>query len=128
MNSTEYIKHVKRTESPSFDMIEPRLLHGIIGVSTEAGELLDIIKKSLFYGRTVDVAHVKEEVGDSLWYLGVICDVLGCTFEELMDENVAKLRHRYPEQFKDVVERDYAGEREAAEGLKEHYSPSPENS
>jgi len=34
------------------------------------------------------------------------------------------LRKRYPEQFEDVVERDYAAEREAAEGVKKYYNTS----
>jgi len=44
------------------------LLHGAIGISGEAGELLDAVKKHVFYGKPLDVNNVKEEISDVLWY------------------------------------------------------------
>lgn len=42
--------------------------HAVIGFVTELGELLDICKKFLFYGKPYDVPHIVEELGDGLWY------------------------------------------------------------
>ena len=114
MRSEDYIKLVKRTESPTFGDVNQRLMHGVIGCVTEAGEMMDAMKKSLFYGRTLDKDNLKEEIGDVFWYLGILCDELGVTFEEIQSMNIKKLRKRYPEQFLDVVVRDYEGEMEAA--------------
>jgi len=118
MNSIEYMKNVRRSESPNFDMINKRILHASIGVCTEAGELADIIKKSLFYKRQIDRWNLIEEIGDLFWYLGLICDELDITFEEIMDMNIKKLKERYPNQFsiKDERNRNYEKEKEAAEG------------
>ena len=114
MTSEDYIKLVKRTESPTFGDVNQRIMHGVIGCVTEAGEMMDAMKKCLFYGRTLDKDNLKEEIGDVFWYLGILCDELGVTFEEIQSMNIRKLRKRYPEQFKDVVIRDYEGEMEAA--------------
>jgi NTP pyrophosphatase (non-canonical NTP hydrolase) len=116
MTPTEYIRNVKRTESWDFKMINTRLLHGVLGCGTESGELLDAVKKAIFYnGRTLDLKNVKEEVGDLLWYIAIICDVCGWTMEEVMEQNITKLRIRYPEQFTTEAEkaRDYIKEAQA---------------
>ena len=68
MNFEEYIVNVKRSESPSFQNVNPRILHGAIGCVTESGELLDSVKKSLFYNRKLDMVNVEEEIGDMLWH------------------------------------------------------------
>jgi len=120
MNSIEYMKNVKRSESPNFKMISKRLIHGAIGICTEAGELTDVLKKALFYNRTldyIDLWKLEEEIGDIFWYLGLMCDELGVTFEEVMDKNIKKLKERYPNQFteEDEQNRDYQREKEAAE-------------
>jgi len=127
MNSTEYMKNVKRSESSNFQNINRCILHGAIGVCTEAGELMDVIKKTLFYNRLLDIKNLKEEIGDIFWYLGLICNEIGITFEELMDMNIRKLKVRYPNQFKEKDEqtRNYQKEREAAEkGMEENYDDS----
>jgi hypothetical protein len=41
------------------------LLHGGMGVATEAGELLDVIKKHHAYGKEIDLVNLREEIGMS---------------------------------------------------------------
>lgn len=93
------------------------ILHGGIGICTEAGELLDAMKKCLFYGKDLDLVNLKEELGDLLWYVAVIMRQVGFTFEEVFDVNIAKLRARYPEKFTeyDALNRDLEKEREVLE-------------
>lgn len=80
------------------------LIHAVFGVAGEAGELCDPVKKSMFYGKPLDVENIKEEAGDLLWYIaGPLCRALGCTLEELAAANVAKLRKRYPEKYSDAA-------------------------
>mgnify|MGYP003386270576 CR=1 FL=1 len=76
-----------------------RLLHGAIGMCTEAGELQDNIKKALVYGKPLDVLNILEEVGDVFWYCAVALSSHGFTFQQAMDANIAKLRKRYPKGF-----------------------------
>ncbi len=99
MNSTDYLEASARTENDAGVEIDRNLLHGIIGLSGEVGELMDNIKRTMFYGLRPDQNNIREECGDILWYLAQICRSQGFTFEELMDENIAKLKARYPNKF-----------------------------
>ena len=87
MTPEQYIKNVLRSESPSFDIIDTRILHGVIGCCTEAGELLEAVRQSMFYEGYLDKVNLKEEVGDMLWYIGVILDACHLKFEVLTDKN-----------------------------------------
>lgn len=76
-----------------------RLIHAVLGISGEAGELTDAIKKSVMYGKELNIIHVKEEAGDILWYMSVLLDTIGSSFEEVMQMNHDKLEKRYPSKF-----------------------------
>ncbi len=93
------------------------MLHGTIGVMTEAGELLDCVKKHLYYGKPLDDTNAKEEIGDILWYLAQICNAKSWSMEEIMQANIDKLRARYPEKFTEdnAINRDLDAERQALE-------------
>ena len=97
--------------------VSPELLHGAIGLATEAGELLDAIKRALYYGGTLDKPNLVEELGDLEWYMAVIRDALGVDQEEVQRINIAKLRSRYPEKFttEEAYNRDLDREREIVE-------------
>lgn len=62
-----YVAECERTNTKQHDAIR----HGAIGMLTEAGEILDIFKKKMFYDKPVDVVHLKEEIGDFFWYLAI---------------------------------------------------------
>ena len=123
MNTHDFINASIRTEAPqdetkvAAEMM--RQLHAAIGISTEAGELLDAFKKSLFYKRPLDKVNVLEEVGDLLWYIALLLDSMGHSFEDAFELVIKKLKTRYPEKF-DVMmsdDRDLNAERELMEGL-----------
>jgi NTP pyrophosphatase (non-canonical NTP hydrolase) len=97
----DFEKLCRRTLS-SDEMVE---LHCAVGVSTEAGELLDAYKKHVFYGRELDARNVREEIGDMLWYLGVMCDEVGYSIDKAQEDVIVKLSKRYPDGFKDVIDR-----------------------
>ncbi len=94
-----------------------RLLHGAMGVCTEAGELQDALKRHFFYGKGLDPINVKEEIGDCLWYMNLICSELGFTLEDAMIANVAKLEKRYEKGFTEqaALNRDIGAERSQLE-------------
>ena len=71
------------------------LLHMGVGVSGEAGELLDAIKKHTIYGKPLDVENVIEELGDLEFYMERIRQVTGITREQTIEANIAKLGKRY---------------------------------
>lgn len=125
MRSSEYQKLAPVTENKDFKNIRKRikteqvirLLHAGIGLATEAGELLDALKKHIFYGKPLDVVNIKEEVGDLFWYLAVGCDEIDGDFEDIMETNIAKLKARYGEKFSEhrATNRDLNTEREILE-------------
>jgi NTP pyrophosphatase (non-canonical NTP hydrolase) len=107
IDSRNYVKYATNTEAPVTEaMIERvskpetiRLLHAAIGLATESGELLDMLKKHIFYGKPLDLVNAKEEIGDSMWYTALVIDVLQTTMDEVMTVNIEKLAARYPEKF-----------------------------
>jgi len=66
-----------------------------LGVGGEAGEVQEIIKKGHRPGKEVDVPHLKEEIGDVLWYLATLADHYGLSLDEIAVENIEKLQKRY---------------------------------
>lgn len=88
---------------------DPRVAHAVIGIATEAGELLDSVRHG-----SIDKVNVIEECGDVLWYMAVLMDAVGSSFEDVMGVNIEKLRKRFPEKFEEAtaINRDHASERE----------------
>ncbi len=77
-----------------------RLLHAVIGMSGEVGELTDAVKKYAFYNKKdLDFGNVLEECGDILWYMHLALKQCGLTFKMAMEHNIAKLTKRYPKGF-----------------------------
>ncbi len=107
MNPSEYIAAARRTCNHDFPAIAGRaalpdtiqLMHAAIGLATESGEVLDAMKKHLFYGKPIDRTNLVEEAGDVLWYLALMLDTMGVSFEQAMAVNIAKLQKRFPEKF-----------------------------
>ena len=71
-----------------------------IGLSAEAGEVADIIKKHLFHGKPLDLSSLEAELGDVLWYLDRTLALIGVSLEHCMWSNDLKLEERYPNGFK----------------------------
>lgn len=76
-----------------------RLQNGLMGLNGEAGEAIDILKKALFQGHSLDMAHLAKELGDVAWYLAVSAEAIGYSLEEILELNIDKLMARYPEGF-----------------------------
>ena len=75
------------------------LLTGAIGLSSEGGEFAEIIKKCIFQGKPLDQDtrfHLKRELGDILWYWINSVRALGLDPNTVIEENVNKLKSRYP--------------------------------
>ncbi|HET8688585.1 MAG TPA: nucleoside triphosphate pyrophosphohydrolase family protein [Methanosarcina sp.] len=66
-------------------------LHMAVGISGEAGELLDAVKKYVIYNKPIDRVNVVEELGDLEFYMEGIRQGLGITREETIEANIYKL-------------------------------------
>ncbi len=77
-----------------------RLLTAAVGMSAEAGEFTEVVKKIIFQGKPVNeenLFHLKRELGDILWYVSQACIGLDISIEEVVQMNFEKLNARYPE-------------------------------
>lgn len=95
------------------DRVDPDLVHAIIGIATEAGELLEALALSLFDDEEFDVVNLKEEVGDVMWYIAIAAVRGNFTLKDSQVINILKLEKRYGEKFsvERALLRDLAAER-----------------
>ncbi len=122
IDTNKYIEFVRQTTSPassdfaqllsrlteletSADADTPRLLTAAFGLSAEAGEFTEVVKKIFLQGKPYNeenVFHMKRELGDLCWYLAQACMALDTNFREIREMNYEKLSARYPEGAFDV--------------------------
>ncbi|OLS02409.1 nucleoside triphosphate pyrophosphohydrolase family protein [Tissierella creatinophila] len=98
MNLKEYQEKSKRTLNNNLTKYEQvdNMVYGILG---ESGEVVDILKKSRFQGHVLDKDKLKEEIGDVMFYIANLCNLLDLDLEEIIQQNYNKLLKRYPEGF-----------------------------
>lgn len=97
MRFDEYQEAAYRTDGTSG--VKERLTNAALGLSGEAGEVADQIKKALFHGHALDEEELAYELGDILWYVAQAANALGYGLDEIARMNIEKLRRRYPEGF-----------------------------
>ena len=76
-----------------------RLLTGAVGINSEGGEIMEIVKKLIFQGKPWNdetVYHLKRELGDVMWYVMQCLLALDTSVDEIVGMNVEKLKARYP--------------------------------
>ncbi len=107
MNVEDYPKWVQKVSYDPFaghkDVLE--LMYIQMGISGEAGELTEVIKKMVRKSGLNALAHdgpegctrLQEELGDVMWYVARMCSFLDISIEELINSNVAKLIERHGE-------------------------------
>jgi len=122
ITSEDYVELAVRTDTPITEELVSRLtrpgtirlLHAGMGMCTEAGEFLDMLKKHIFYGKRLDYPNAVEELGDEEWYIALAIDEIRTTMKEVLTINIEKLKRRYPEKFSeaDAINRNVEAERE----------------
>ena len=81
------------------DINVPLLLTAALGLAAETGEFCEIPKKIFFQGKPLteeNVFHMKRELGDIMWYWVNACRALNLDPNDVIEENVNKLKARYP--------------------------------
>lgn len=96
------------------------IIHAIIGIFTEATELLEAMRDAVDAGKPIDGVNAKEETGDLFWYVAILARECGFTFDDAQRVNIAKLRARFPDRFTeyDANNRNLGAERAILEGPK----------
>jgi NTP pyrophosphatase (non-canonical NTP hydrolase) len=98
MTYTDFVRALAKPGTDIVSEITPldaHRLHMSVGISGEAGELLDAVKKAVIYRKPLDIANVKEEAGDIIFYITGILDSIGSNLDEVIAENMEKLSKRY---------------------------------
>lgn len=98
MTGTEYQELAMRTASIPEDKKEKRLFHAVFGLTSEAGEVAGILQKS-YQGHAINLEHMEKELGDCLWMIAEACNALDTTMDVIMQQNIDKLKARYPDGF-----------------------------
>ena len=98
--STDYTALMTRlTALEAEDADTCKLLTAALGLTAEAGEFTEVVKKIVFQGKPYNeenIFHMKRELGDICWYLAQAFMALDTDFNEILEMNVDKLKARYP--------------------------------
>jgi NTP pyrophosphatase (non-canonical NTP hydrolase) len=98
VQANEYQVLTRRTATNTGDP-EKDLLINALGLSTEASEAADVVKKEVGHGHDRKMRKVMEEIGDTFYYAARVADEYGFTLEDAMIYNIEKLKKRYPNGF-----------------------------
>lgn len=103
MLADEYQQAASRTLLHTRDVVPDNLgtmlSWDALGLTGEAGEVADLIKKGVYHQRGIDAERIKDELGDVLWYVAALASHLGLSLSEVMQGNVDKLAARFPEGY-----------------------------
>jgi len=75
------------------------LANWALGLAGEAGEAAELVKKHVFHGHELDLAEVRKELGDVLWYIANLAETVGLEMEDIAKANIEKLKARYGDGF-----------------------------
>jgi len=78
---------------------EDKYIFGAMGLASEVGEILDVVKKQIFHsgGNMADAATKENlllELGDALWYITYLTLVSGVSLKDVIEKNKEKLQAR----------------------------------
>jgi NTP pyrophosphatase (non-canonical NTP hydrolase) len=94
----EYQSLAARTAGAGGDG-QQRLVIAALGMAGEAGEFANMVKKLTAHGHDIAPETLAEELGDVMWYVAEAATAIGLNLGEIAQNNVDKLRKRYPEGF-----------------------------
>ncbi|WP_277928584.1 nucleoside triphosphate pyrophosphohydrolase family protein [Bacillus cereus group sp. BfR-BA-01380] len=105
----EYQESTLRTWNTKNDF-DRRISNAALGITGEAGEVADIVKKAIYHGHGFDPAHcpgeeygnthnLALELGDIMYYVSIMAYEMGYTLQDIAEMNIAKLAKRYPNGF-----------------------------
>jgi NTP pyrophosphatase (non-canonical NTP hydrolase) len=101
----EYEAEAAKTTNARLNERE-RLLDSAAGLAEEAGEILSLVRKHAFQSKALEAERISEELGDALWCLAMTAKHAGTSLEAIAQANVAKLRARYPDGYRDRPSRE----------------------
>ncbi len=98
MDLKEYQELCKKT-AKKFDNQKEEAYTWGLGLAGEVGDVAGCIKKVFAHENEPIKEGIKENIGDTLWYIAMLCNVFNWDLNEILNENINKLSKRYPEGF-----------------------------
>jgi NTP pyrophosphatase (non-canonical NTP hydrolase) len=98
MSFEQYQELSQRTANKDMEL-SLRLAVAGLGITGEAGEVADIIKKHIGHGHPLNIDGLGKELGDVMWYLSEISYIIGYPLGLIAKDNIEKLKKRYPQGF-----------------------------
>lgn len=92
---------VSWSTAETYSGVNIHVLHAILGIYTEAVELVELLYRSLANGEPIDETKLVNEAGDVQWYQALLYNTLGTDFDTVGAGNIAKLKARFPDKFND---------------------------
>ena len=109
MDFNEYKKLAMRTKKP-WDDKSLEMAYCALGLTGEAGEVAEMIKKHLSGSKPIDIEKLKKELGDVLWYIACSADYFDLDMDEIAQINIDKLHARHGESWSGYGNRTGQGE------------------
>lgn len=91
ITASDYQQISRNTRNEDLDF-EDQIINATLGIAGEAGEVSDTIKKDIYHGHIRNDIETAEELGDLLFYIAWMADVLGYDLGSIMQQNVNKLQ------------------------------------
>ena len=87
-----------KASAKRFDSQEKEILTWGLGIAGEAGDVASCIKKTFAHDND-QRSGIRENIGDTLWYAAMICIFFDWDMQKVLDENIKKLKKRFPKGF-----------------------------
>ncbi|MGC9309741.1 MAG: nucleoside triphosphate pyrophosphohydrolase family protein [Candidatus Nanoarchaeia archaeon] len=97
-NLNDYQQAAKITAKTDFSSKTEEIMCWGLGFAGEAGDTAGCIKKTYAHGND-QKSGIRENIGDSLWYAAMICNFFGWDMQKILEENIVKLKKRFPQGF-----------------------------
>lgn len=98
VNTLKDYQDMCKATAKKFETSEKEILTWGLGIAGEAGDVASCIKKTFAHDND-QRAGIRENIGDSLWYAAMICNFFNWNMQDVLDENIEKLKKRYPQGF-----------------------------
>ncbi|QEA30812.1 nucleoside triphosphate pyrophosphohydrolase family protein [Secundilactobacillus malefermentans] len=95
MEFNDYQKAANRTLYGN----EQVLTNCALGLSSEVGEVVDLVRQYTFYSQNLDKKALTKEMGDVMWYLSQVAEWADIPFDNVAKDNIERLNKRYPNGF-----------------------------
>lgn len=97
-NKMAFYQELCKLTAKKFETPEHEILTWGLGIAGEAGDVASCIKKTFAHAND-QRAGIRENIGDTLWYAAMICNFFQWNMQEILDENIEKLKKRFPNGF-----------------------------